>query len=314
VAVLLVIVVLGALDQTTPSMVPDYKAIAADWNADKALDEAIEARLPSGSPVFQLPFVPVPEYGFDQARGFLHSNSLRWSWGAIAGRPADWQTPLVGKPPEVLMATAAVTGFKGLYLNLGLYPDGRPVLRDFTKLLGAQPLISSDGRLVFLDLRPFAARLGAKHSPGELAALRDSALNPARIVFGPDWGALIISPSVPESLQRARWSHKPTSTLTLENPGGKPREVSFSAALFAGSAADASVRWPDGFTQKLKVSPDGTQIRHSFVLAPGKSGIVFSTNAEKSTDPTSAKPSYLELENFTLTDSVQQSFAKSAAG
>jgi phosphoglycerol transferase len=312
VAALAAVVALGTLDQTAPSMVPAYTALAADWSSDRQFVDTLQTRLPPNSAVFQLPFFPVPEYGFEQARGYIHSKNLRWSWGAIAGRPEDWQTPLVGKPAPLTMAAAAVTGFKGLVLELAQYPDARPVVTDFRRILGVEPIVSRDARLVFFDIRPYAARLRAAHSPSALETLARSVLRPARIVFGPDWGVMIVAPDSPPAIRRWRWTHKPRSVLTLANPGQAPRRVTFTGILYENADADVQVRWPDGTSQSMRVGSGGVAIKHSVELRPGTTDIVFTTNAAPTSDPASAVPAYLELDNYTLTDAVQERFAKPA--
>jgi hypothetical protein len=50
-------------------------------------------------------YVFFPEAGFivgtgpyDQVRGWLHADSLRWSWGSVCGRNGDWQGAVVTAP------------------------------------------------------------------------------------------------------------------------------------------------------------------------------------------------------------------------
>ena len=60
-AVLCVVLVLGVLDQTTPSDAPDYSAIAAQWRVDSRFGKAVDDKAPTGTRVLQLPYVPFPE-------------------------------------------------------------------------------------------------------------------------------------------------------------------------------------------------------------------------------------------------------------
>src|SRR5206468_3125566 len=75
----------------------------------------IEAALPAGSMVFQLPLIEFPEGAepgtvgpYDLARAYLHSKSLRWSFGAMKGRYGDsWQKHAADRPvPEMLRTLA----------------------------------------------------------------------------------------------------------------------------------------------------------------------------------------------------------------
>ena len=63
--------------------------------------------------MFQLPYLYFPEAPstahlgpYDLVRGYLHSDDLAWSWGAVRGRGADWQLRTLDKP----MPDTASTG------------------------------------------------------------------------------------------------------------------------------------------------------------------------------------------------------------
>ncbi len=144
----------------------------------------IERDLGSGAAVFQMPYVFFPEAGtivgtgpYDQVRGWLHADSLRWSWGSVRGREGDWQGALVRLPaPEALDALTAV-GFTGLMIDRAGYDDhGAGIEAEYTRTLGQEPRVSPDGRLVFYDLRPWARDLRARLSKAEIDALRRTTL------------------------------------------------------------------------------------------------------------------------------------------
>ena len=57
---------------------------------------------------------------------FLHTRSVRWSYGAMKGRPADWAAELVGVPVADLVSRLAAAGFDGVYVDrFGYADDGR---------------------------------------------------------------------------------------------------------------------------------------------------------------------------------------------
>ncbi|MGH3111163.1 MAG: hypothetical protein ACRDQT_09625, partial [Gaiellaceae bacterium] len=160
--VLTATLVVGVLDQTSPANVPPYDEIRREYASDARFVEAIEARLPAGADVLQLPYVPFPEAGlsgpmgdYDLVRPYFHSQDLRWSFGAEKGRPEDWLAPLAEEPVEVVLAAARSAGFEGLYIDrLGYADRGGAVEADVTRALdGARPLVSANRRLVFFDLR-----------------------------------------------------------------------------------------------------------------------------------------------------------------
>jgi len=199
-AVCAVVLVLGVLDETSPFAVPKYEKDAKQWRSDAAFVRGIEARMPSGAAIFQLPYVPFPEgYGangdgvsapnpnfgttYELARGPIHaSGALRWSYAAMKGRPADWQAPLATQPLYLSLVAAAADGFDGLWVDPhGYSAAARPRLAPVLEaLLGVPALYSPAHDLMFFDLRPFAARLASTQPPARLAALRSSTLHPLR--------------------------------------------------------------------------------------------------------------------------------------
>ncbi len=140
-----------------------------NWNVDQAFVDDIEARMPDGTAIFQLPVLAFPEVvppgamvDYDPLRGYLHDDgSLRWSYGAIKGRPdADWQTRLrdrigpVGALPSLLGL-----GFTGLWVDTYGYADGGKEVNQIQGTVRVKPIRSQDGRFLFYDLRPYKARL-----------------------------------------------------------------------------------------------------------------------------------------------------------
>ena len=178
------VLALGVVDQTSSADVPDYDALERAWDSDEAFMRSIERDLGAGAAVFQMPYVFFPEAGmivgtgpYDQVRGWLHADSLRWSWGSVRGRDGDWQGALVRLPaPEALDALTAV-GFAGLMVDRAGYDDhGAGIEAEYTRTLGQEPHVSADGRLLFYDLRPWARDLRARQTKAEVDALRRTTL------------------------------------------------------------------------------------------------------------------------------------------
>jgi phosphoglycerol transferase len=124
---------------------------------------------------------------YEPLRGYLHSSTLRWSYGAIKGRPADWASQLAGRPLSYLLAAVTAAGFEGVWVDpAGFEPAmARRVGAALRSLLGAPPLLSPDRDLWFFDLRPYRARLERADSPARLAALRARTLEPPRTACPP---------------------------------------------------------------------------------------------------------------------------------
>ena len=159
----------------------------------------IEARLPHGCGRLRAPLRPVPR-GLsgnarqrpgcdlcDQVRAAARLpalRGLRWSYGAVKGRPADWPAALAGQPLPYVLAAAGAAGFSGLWVDpAGFEPAAASACTPRCgRLLGEPGLLSPDGDLWFFDLRPYLARLARAHTGAEAALLRHRSLYPLRSV------------------------------------------------------------------------------------------------------------------------------------
>jgi phosphoglycerol transferase len=152
------VLAIGILDQTSSASVPPYRTLASEWRNDEGFVRAIDARLPEGAMVFQLPYVPFPEsppvnrmVDYDELRGYLHSDDLRWSYGAVKGRD-DPNAALAAEPVPALVRDVAAAGFAGIYVDRFGYEDQAASLEsELAAALGTSPLVSEDGRLAFFE-------------------------------------------------------------------------------------------------------------------------------------------------------------------
>ncbi len=128
---------LGILDQTSPSFAKDYAGLKDRYQREQQFISRIKTSIAKGAMIFELPNVNFPEAkpvgamrGYDELRGYLHSRTLRWSAGAIRGRPeALWTernglnlgteqigAPAIGNPAVVvqLPLQAVCARFRGI--------------------------------------------------------------------------------------------------------------------------------------------------------------------------------------------------------
>ena len=155
------ILVGGIWEQTSGHLAPQYTTIKERYAQDAAFIRHVETNFPDGASIFQLPYMPFPEQGslcrmgdYDPLRGYLHSTSLRWSYGAVKGRAGDaWLKQVASMPAEKLVQTITVAGFDGIYLDRFGYEDNGARIEDaLTRLLGGPTLVSREGRLCFFAL------------------------------------------------------------------------------------------------------------------------------------------------------------------
>jgi len=184
-AVCVAVLAVGVFDQTSPADVPDYRALDRAWHSDDVFMHRIERELGPGAAVFQMPYVFFPEAGaivgtgpYDQVRGWLHADSLRWSWGSVRGREGDWQGALVRLDAPAALDALTAVGFSGLMIDRAGYEDhGAAIEAEYTQTLGQQPQVSPNSRLLFYDLRSWSRDLHARLSKAAIAALRRKTLD-----------------------------------------------------------------------------------------------------------------------------------------
>jgi phosphoglycerol transferase len=158
-AVLAAVLAVGLFDQTSKAFVPPYKATEAAWRENESFFPMLEGRLPPDAMVAYLPYEPFPEPEpgrlgiYEPAKAYLHTSDLRWSWGAMRGRPADWLGPLAGRPILEVVNAARDRGFAGFLVDRLAYAgDGAEIVAEL-RVLGGEPTIQSpDGRYLFWPL------------------------------------------------------------------------------------------------------------------------------------------------------------------
>jgi phosphoglycerol transferase len=165
IAGLTVLLALGVADQSSSAWVPSYAVNAVEYHSDRALVQAIEGSLPAGAAVFQLPYAPFPgaedlfpagTSPYRLFKGYLHSRTLRWSYGASTGRDDDaWIRSMSALPVPKLLPRLVVAGFEGIYIERPLYADRgaeRTLESDLSGALHETPLVSADGTDAFFSL------------------------------------------------------------------------------------------------------------------------------------------------------------------
>lgn len=157
---------LGLLDQLPPQPGTSAQQTAVSMvNNDRAFGQKLEAILPHGAMIFQLPvmnFIDANPIGecmpYEPVRPYLWTKTLRFSFGSIQGRTReDWQTQLALLPLEQSVPQLERYGFSALYINRKAFKDhNEATLRELAKL-GKTRLIEDDAReqvCVLLDPSP----------------------------------------------------------------------------------------------------------------------------------------------------------------
>jgi phosphoglycerol transferase len=165
---LLVVLVGGFLDQTSKKLVLPYSPFEAEFRSDADYVAAIEATVPPGAMIYQMPYVSFPEaaptcalHSYGHFDLYLHSQTLRWSHGSMRGREADqWHLNVVALPLPERIRTLAQAGFSGISVNrLGFADRGREVEIQLAGILGVSPTISHDQQLAFFSMAKYIEQL-----------------------------------------------------------------------------------------------------------------------------------------------------------
>lgn len=140
------------------------EASGVKWVKDEIFIEKIEDTLQPGDMVFQLPYLPYPEGGqlnnmpaYRHLNGFLHSDTLRWSFGGIRGREGDrWYREVSQMDCEQMIKTLIAAGFRGLYIDRSGYKEEEfiELQRKLRRIKGMKHQTNADNVIWFYDLYP----------------------------------------------------------------------------------------------------------------------------------------------------------------
>ena len=156
-----------ALWDQVPATPPEMQMakVARVVDADREFTRKLEGRVPKGSMIFQFPIMDFPESPFpkvgsyDHFRPYLYSKDLRFSFGAVKGRPMlQWQGEIGRLPfPDAIHALETY-GFAALYVNRNGFPDqGEGILKECRRLGYTDVLESRFGDLYCVFIHPNAS-------------------------------------------------------------------------------------------------------------------------------------------------------------
>lgn len=201
---------------------------------------------------------------YQHLRGFLHSDSLRWSYGAVKGRDPGWLLAAAERSPEEGLVLGALAGFDVLWLDRAGYDDRGAAVDAALQRLGlGAALADVTGRREAYSLAPVHELLG--RVPADV-------LTAAR--------AVIQEPVVVRSaggLEPIRLrDHGPSrrgiadAALSLANTSAEQRSVDVRLELRSLlPSAGTTVTWPDGTPEVVGITPEGVTVMRRLVVPPG---------------------------------------------
>jgi hypothetical protein len=285
-----VLLAFGVLDQTNPSMAPNYKDLRSQVADLTTFSQGIEAKVEPGCSVFQLPVVPFPEnppvHGmadYAHLRPYLASSSLRWSYGAFRGTSlADWQLALPQTSTTALMEDLVSAGFCAVEVDRAGFADrGASLEADFRSRLGAPISTTRDGRLLAWDLTPARSALTSRVGAAQVRASGFLVLRP--LVVYTDRGAYDVEHDKQMPYQ---WTG-PAPEIDVHNFGRTTiTDVRLTFSLAPPNAAPRrfTVHLPNGSSRVVDVDGGGTQQVQVVVnAAPGRNAVIVTTSGEGET-------------------------------
>jgi phosphoglycerol transferase len=270
----------GLVDQSLSSAAAPYAASAAAYQIDHAFVQSIEAQVPAGSMIFQLPYVEFPESPLvnnvgdaDQLRMYLNSTTLRWSAAGIKGRPqSDWPTAVSSRRPQVMVRSLATIGFSGVVLDRKRVGGAdSTVEKSLLPYLGAPLLISADQRYAYFNLAAALAQISQSTPPEELADRAAELINPVMAYPGLDFDPLDRSADgVSYRLWKSRGNN---GSVTVVNDRNAPATVHLQVELGSDRGApDVQLMAGDTTfvvklpaTKRPPIDADGNPVDPTFV-------------------------------------------------
>jgi phosphoglycerol transferase len=168
----------AAFDQAVVTGYLPHETREATYRLDRNFVQSIESILPSGSSVFELPYMGYPvEYlserlfNNDRGRPYVHSTKYRWTWAAVSGTTAaEWNRQVASQPVPEMLHNLYHAGFSGIWVDLFGYNAQNSPEGALSQFIGA-PHRNPDGRFLFYDMRAYKSEIaGVEAAPGPVRA------------------------------------------------------------------------------------------------------------------------------------------------
>lgn len=289
----------GLWDATPNEWGTDDRAEAIQNNQRRWFEDAdyfrqIEETMSPGAAIFQLPFVAFPESAptqglaaYEHARGYLHTRTLRWSFGCMKGRETDdWQRSVSILAPNAvarMLDRICLAGFEGLFFDKRGYTSNHAALLEaqlMQAIAGAKPIRHPDGQQVFFDLR--------RHRD-DIRAGRDWAAEQRRELQRPVilWLDGFVTFREPGHEWRERWCG-PRGLAIFVNPTNETQTITSTFRLHTElrDASKLTVEGGELWSEELIIDRNSPSITRTFSIPPGRHSVRFRCDPPLSHMPT----------------------------
>lgn len=128
-----------------------------DFEKDREFFPQLEAMLPKGAMIFELPVKDYPEMGtilemgdYEHFRPVIHSKELRTSYGTVKGRgDTDWQKECVVKGTDDMVKELQKRGFSAILINRKAYQNKGEDLRIRLQKIPLKAVMENDDFMIF---------------------------------------------------------------------------------------------------------------------------------------------------------------------
>ncbi|MEQ8220728.1 MAG: hypothetical protein ABRQ37_00390 [Candidatus Eremiobacterota bacterium] len=283
------ILIAGILDQTIKGFTPDYNGTKSEYMNDQNFVEKIENSTSKNAMIFQLPYVPYPEWppvnkmtDYSHFKGYIHSKNLRWSYGAMRGREGDlWQKAISEKPVNEFLDILAFSGFSGIYIDRYGYADsGSEIETKLSSILAIPPMISDNKRLSFFNIEPYGKKLREKYTEKEWDMKQYESLH--QLLLSWEKGFYYYES---DAVKNWRWcSSEGELHITNTSKNNKKITLNMSVVTDYKELSDLKLE-SDLFTDTIKVNSSDAVYSKEITVTPGKHIIKFSCDAERAEAP-----------------------------
>jgi hypothetical protein len=293
---------IGLYDQVPRGVMLGHDQVERQYREDAAFIRKIESTVPPQSMIFQLPYAPFPESppiyqmgDYEELRGYLHSNSLRWSYGALKGRAtANWLQAISDESTDRMLAAVVGAGFAGIYIDRFGYADhGAALESQITNLLGGPATTDHSGRISFFALDHRA--IDYLHSRLQPEARAELTSDGHPLLIDPGAGCWPIEQS---GSLNWHWCG-PHAEIELLNTSPSPQTVVIGASFSTASPEFANLTIDGlGMQDRLRINQDGTSWQAEVTVPSGSSTINVSTDGKKVIAPSDPRDLYFRINNF----------------
>lgn len=244
---------------------------------ERELVKNIEAKVPAGTSIFQLPVTGFPPDGgrermlpYDHARAYLWSSDLRWSWPSFSSQHRNWLDQLDGLEGTELAEALVLSKFGLIWLDRFGYPDNGEHMISSLIAVGAREMFPGmSSRYVTLDLRQIAERLQQQLGAEEFARRQTMLLNAPSLT----WGEGSYSMEQSAEGRKFHWS-RAESSATINNWSSTPKFALLSFYVASGKGGKFTVSAGDRSVSVSSAS-EPVRVELPLILNPNSSVKVY---------------------------------------